>query len=170
MIPPDSHASVGATAPARDAAEQAALHAALRELFERKITFNQVLGVRVASFDPERPALSFAMRPDLVGHFAYGRLHGGVISTVLDATGAFALMVAQGAKHRSESAEQIMHRFLRMGTIDLRVDYLRPGIGERFVATAEVSRLGGRLGATQMRLTSDRGEVIATAAAAYTIS
>lgn len=29
----------------------------------------------------------FEMKPDLVRHFTYGRLHGGVISSVLDAMG-----------------------------------------------------------------------------------
>ena len=58
-------------------------------------------------------------------------------------------------------------RFLKMGTIDLRVDYLRPGLGRHFVASAEPTRLGGRIGSTQMRLVNDEGSLIATAAAAY---
>jgi uncharacterized protein (TIGR00369 family) len=57
-----------------------------------------------------------------------------------------------------------------MGTIDLRVDYLRPGIGRHFEAQAEVTRLGGRVGSTQMRLVNDEGTLIATAAAAYIVS
>jgi uncharacterized protein (TIGR00369 family) len=63
-----------------------------------------------------------------------------------------------------------MHRFARMSTIDLRVDFLRPGIGTSFIATATVTRLGGRIGSTQMRLVSDQGTLIATAAAAYVIA
>ena len=57
-----------------------------------------------------------------------------------------------------------------MGTIDLRVDYLRPGLGEHFVASAEVTRLGGRVGSTQMRLHNDGGTLIATGAAVYVVS
>jgi uncharacterized protein (TIGR00369 family) len=57
-----------------------------------------------------------------------------------------------------------------MSTIDLRIDYLRPGVGTSFVATAAVTRLGGRIGSTQMRLTNDQGIVIATGSAAYVIS
>ena len=100
------------------------------------------------------------MKPDLVGHYLYGRLHGGVISTVLDATGAFALMCAQGERHPAETADQVMARFARMGTIDLRIDFLRQGLGTTFDATAHVTRLGGRVGATQM----------STGAAAYILS
>ena len=154
----------------RDADEQVRLDAALKDLFEQRITFNQVLGLQIESLVPDAVRLSFAMRPELVGHYLYGRLHGGVISSVLDAAGGFALMVAIGERHRTETAEQVLHRFAKMGTIDLRVDFLRQGLGQRFTATAEVTRLGGRVGSTQMRLVNDEGTLIATAAAAYMIS
>lgn len=154
----------------RDAAEQSRLDAALKDLFEQRITFNQVLGLQIESLQPDAVRLSFAMRPELVGHYLYGRLHGGVISAVLDATGGFALMVAIGERHRTETAEQVLHRFAKMGTIDLRVDFLRQGLGQRFAATAEVTRLGGRVGSTQMRLVNEEGTLIATGAAAYMIA
>ncbi len=158
-----------AIGPRRSADEQARLDAALTELFERRISFNQVLGLRVTQLLPQ-VQLAFDMRPELVGHYLYGRLHGGVISATLDATGGFALMVAIGEKHHDETTEQVMHRFSRMGTIDLRIDYLRPGIGQHFVATAEVTRLGGRVGSTLMRLVNEQGTLVATGAAAYMIS
>ena len=155
--------------PRRSAEEQARLDAALTDLFERRITFNQVLGLRVTQLAPQ-VQLAFEMRPELVGHYLYGRLHGGVISATLDATGGFALMVAIGEKHVDETTEQVMHRFARMGTIDLRIDYLRQGLGQSFIASAEVTRLGGRVGSTLMRLVNEQGTLIATGAAAYMIS
>jgi uncharacterized protein (TIGR00369 family) len=158
-----------AIGPRRSAGEQARLDAALTDLFERRISFNQVLGLRVTQLLPQ-VQLAFDMRPELVGHYLYGRLHGGVISATLDATGGFALMVGIGEKHHDETTEQVMHRFARMGTIDLRIDYLRPGIGQHFVATAEVTRLGGRVGSTLMRLVNEQGTLVATGAAAYMIS
>ena len=154
----------------RPADEQVRLDAALIDLFERRITFNQTLGLSVESVRAAGPTIHFAMRPELVGHYLHGRLHGGVISATLDATGALALMVAIGEKHCDESADQILHRFARMGTIDLRVDYLHPGVGKSFTASAVVTRLGGRIGSTQMRLVNDQGTLISTAAAAYVIS
>ncbi|MBI3368531.1 MAG: thioesterase family protein [Burkholderiales bacterium] len=146
------------TAPPRSPAEQARLDAALTDLVQHRIPFNQVLGLKVHSLRPEF-RVRFAMRPDLVGHDLTGRLHGGVISAALDAMGGCALMQAIGDKHPSDSAEQVMHRFSRLGTIDLRVD-----------ASAEVTRLGGRVGSVQMRLINDSDELIATAAAAYIVS
>jgi len=154
----------------RTAAEQESLHAALTELWEQRISFNQVLGLKLLSLQPQDVRLVVAMRPELVGHYAYGRLHGGVISATLDALGGLALMVALGEKHCDESADQVLHRFARMGTIDLRVDYLRPGVGSRFIAQAEVTRLGGRIGSTQMRLLSDTDTLVATGAASYVVA
>lgn len=154
--------------PRRTAAEQARLDAELTKLAEVHIRFNQVLGLKLVAAKP--PALRFDMRPELIGHHLHGRLHGGVISATLDALGGMALMWAIGEKHAEETAAQVMHRWLRVGTIDLRVDYLRPGIGRYFTADAAVLRLGGRVGSTQMRLHSDGGSLIATATAAYVVS
>lgn len=154
----------------RSSDEQARLDAALIDLFEHKITFNQVLGLKIASVRPGDVRGIITMKPELVGHYSYGRLHGGVISAVLDAMGGLALMVGIAERHPHDNMLQVMQRFSRMGTIDLRVDYLRPGLGRHFVASAEPSRLGGRIGSTQMRLVNDEGTLIATAAAAYVVA
>jgi len=154
----------------RSAAEQALVDAELVQIFQHRITFNQILGLRIDSVRPGDIRASLPMRPELVGHFAYGRLHGGVISAVLDAMGGLAAMVGVAERHANDSAQQVLHRFGRLGTIDLRVDFLRPGIGRQFVATAEVTRLGGRVGSTQMRLVNDEGTLIATGAASYIVS
>jgi uncharacterized protein (TIGR00369 family) len=154
----------------RSAAEQGRLDAALTTLFEQQISFNQVLGLKFTGHGTNGPTLRFDMRPELVGHHLYGRLHGGVISATLDAMGGLAVMWAIAEKHADEAAAQVMHRFAKLGTIDLRVDYLRPGLGKHFVAQAEVMRLGGRVGTTQMRLVNDEGTLIATGAAAYMVS
>lgn len=154
----------------RSAAEQKRLEKALVEIFEKRIRFNETLGLKVVSLAPTAPMLRFEMRDDLIGHYGSGRLHGGVISATLDAMGGFAIMVALAEKHADEGLEQVTHRFGRVGTIDLRVDYLRQGLGRYFTASAEVTRLGGRVAATQMRLANDEGTLIATAAAAYMIS
>lgn len=156
-------------APRRGSAEQARVDAELTAMFEHRITFNEVIGIRIASSRPGDVRVRFDMRPSLVGHYHYGRLHGGVIATVLDATAGFALMVAVAEKFCDETADQVMHRFGRMGTIDLRVDYLRPGLGRWFEASAKVIRLGGRLGSTQMALHSDEGTLIATGAASFVV-
>jgi len=154
----------------RSHAEQARIEALLKDVYEHKIRFDEVLGLKVESFDLEKPALYFDMRPELVGNFVSGRLHGGAIAAVLDTVGGFAVTVAIAEKYCDEDAEQVGHRFGRIGTIDLRVDFLRQGIGKRFHATAKVIRLGGRIASTQMELSNEEGLLIATGAAAYVVS
>lgn len=156
--------------PRRSAAEQARLDAMLRELFEHRLCFHEVIGFRITSLDPAAPKLEFAMRPDLIGHYLHGRLHGGVIATALDAVAGLAVTVAIAEKFNDESAEQVAHRFGRVGTIDLRTDYLHQGIGKKFTATGRITRLGGRIASVQMTLENDAGLLIATGCASYVIS
>ena len=156
--------------PRRTPEQEAAYRDLLREIFEVKICFNQLLGLKVLSMQHDAPRLGFAMRDELIGSYAHGRLHGGVISAVLDTVGGFAVTLAIGEKFAGETAEPVAHRFGRIGTIDLRVDYLRPGIGQHFEATASVIRLGGRIASTQMSLLDPQGQIIATGAAAYVVS
>lgn len=162
----------GATQPARRRTpeEQAELETMLRELFEHRLAFNELLGLKVVSLAPEKPQLGFAMRRELIGNFVQGRLHGGVISATLDTVGGLAVAVAIAEKHCDEDASQIAQRFHRVGTIDLRVDYLRPGIGQRFLASATVIRLGGRIASVQMMLENEAGTLIATGSAAYVVA
>lgn len=141
----------------------------LKQIFEERIVFNQVLGLKITSLLPERVLARIDMRPELVGHYAYNRVHGGVISAGLDAMGGLAVMAAIGARHMDEAPEQRLHRFAKLGTIDLRIDYLRPGRGKYFVATGRVVRLGGRVAVVHMELVNDTGEQIATGSAAYII-
>lgn len=156
--------------PRRSPEEQARLEASLRDVFEHKLCFNELLGFKIESLDPEAPQISFAMRKDLIGHFLHGRLHGGVIATVLDTVGGLAATVAIAEKFNDESTEQVAHRFGRIGTIDLRTDFLRQGIGKKFTATGRVTRLGGRLASVQMTLENEAGLLIATGCASYVIS
>jgi uncharacterized protein (TIGR00369 family) len=154
----------------RTAAEQARIDATIIEIFQDLISFNRVLGLEILSVKPGDVRARFAMRPELVGHYAHGRLHGGVISAVLDAMGALALLVSIAERHPQDNPSQLAQRFTRMGTIDLRVDFLRQGQGAHFTATSEVMRLGGRIGSAQMRLLDASGKLIATGAASYVVA
>jgi uncharacterized protein (TIGR00369 family) len=153
----------------RSASEEAKTQQAITAIFEKHITFNQTLGFKVVKFGSS-PQVRFDMRPELVGHFQYGRLHGGVISAVLDATGGYALMCSFAELHPHEDCNEVIARFMKLGTIDMRVDYLRPGLGDYFIATANVTRHGGRIGSTQMALHNHAGELIATGAGTYVVS
>ena len=142
----------------------------IRRMFEERIAFNQVLGLKLVEMAADHVLGRVAMRPELVGHFTHQRLHGGVISATLDAMGGMAVMAAIGARHMDEPPARRLERFLKLGTIDLRIDYLRQGIGDFFTAHAEVLRLGSRVASTRMEFRGADGALIATGAAAYIVS
>ena len=142
----------------------------LKKLFEEMIIFNQVIGLKVTSLKPSMVRGRIDMKRELIGHFAFNRLHGGVISAGLDAIGGLAVMAAIGARHMDEPPVQRLHRFGKLGTIDLRIDYLRPGIGEHFELRAEVLRLGSRVATTRMEFLGADGKLLSTGAGAYIVS
>ena len=142
----------------------------LRQVFEQRIPFNQVIGLKRVEMAADHVVGRVDMRPELVGHFSYNRLHGGVISATLDAMGGMAVMAAIGARHMDEPPARRLERFVKLGTIDLRIDYLRQGIGDFFTAHAEVLRLGSRVASTRMEFRGADGALIATGAAAYIVS
>lgn len=144
--------------------------AGLRQMFEERILFNQLLGLKITSMKPERVLGAIEMKRELIGHFAHQRMHGGVISACVDAMGGLAVMAAIGARHMDEPPEQRLFRFMKLGTIDLRVDYLRPAVGERFEIHAEVLRLGSRVASTRMEFTDSDGKLLAAGSGAYIIS
>ena len=141
-----------------------------REIYEEKIVFNHTLGLKLTSIAPNVVSARIEMKPALVGHFAYNRIHGGVISAVLDAIGSAAVMACLAAKHMKESPSERLERFAKLGTIDLRVDYLRPGIGEHFTIHAEALRVGSRVGSSRMEFRGPDGTLMSTGAAAYIVS
>jgi len=142
------------------------MQAQLRQIFEENVPFNRVLGLKVESIDPEAPKLRFDMRPELIGNPRRQILHGGVISAVLDVAAGFAVHL-QVSKNRIENPD--VAPFPSIGTIDLRVDYLRPGRGKYFIATGRVVRLGNRVAVAHTELENDAGELIATGGAAYMV-
>jgi uncharacterized protein (TIGR00369 family) len=141
----------------------------LRAVFEERIRFNQLLGLRIDTLEADRVSAHIAMRPELLGHFAHQRLHGGVISAALDAIGGLAVMAAIGARHMDEAVDARLARFNKLGTIDLRVDYLRPATGAQFTVHAAVLRLGSRVASTRMEFLDSQGKLLSTGAAAYIV-
>ena len=144
--------------------------AGLTQLFEERIPFNSSLGLRIDSLAGEGVTGHLAMRPELIGHYAHQRLHGGVISATLDAMAGLAVMAAIGARHLDEAPGDRLRRFGKLGTIDLRIDYLRPAIGPRFLLRAEVLRLGSRVATTRMEFADGEGKLLSSGSAAYIVS
>lgn len=114
--------------------------AELIEWFERGIPFNVMLGLRVDAFTRGRAVLRLPWQDALVGDVARPSLHGGVTSMLADTAGGAACFA------------MLDRPTDRVSTVDLRVDYLRPGAGEDVVCRAEVLRMGNRVGVTRMEV------------------
>lgn len=142
----------------------------LKDIFENKIVFNKTLGLKITVLRSNGVAGRIDMKHELVGHYSFNRIHGGVISASLDAMGGLAVMAAIGARHMNESPAQRLHRFAKLGTIDLRVDYLRPGISDHFEMRAEVLRLGSRVASTRMEFYGADGKLMSVGSGAYIVS
>ena len=99
------------------------------------------------------------MRDELIGNFIRRSLHGGVISAVLDTVGGLVAFVS--LLDRVDSEEAGLARLANVGTIDIRVDYLRSGVGRSFVATGETLRTGNKVAVTRMELHNDEGVLLA---------
>ena len=134
--------------------------ALLKEVFEKRIVFNSVIGMEILSAEDGKASLRFDMKPELVGNFNLQILHGGVISAALDVIGAVAV-IAGFPEHSP---------MFSMGTVDLRTDFLRPGRGKQFTATGSVMRHGRILSSTRMELVNETGDLIATGTAVYRVS
>ena len=144
--------------------------ALLKDLFEHKIVFNRILGVQLVSVAPALVQARLDFKPELVGHYIHNRIHGGVVSAALDALGGLAALSSVAARHMDESPTQRLHRFAKLGTIDLRIDYLRPVVGETFQLRAEALRAGSRVASTRMEWLAADGKLLCTGAGAYIIS
>jgi uncharacterized protein (TIGR00369 family) len=131
----------------------------LRQVAEELIPFNKFLGVRVVSLEPGRVELEIPFRDELVGDWMKPAIHGGVISALADAAGGFAIWGA------------VEHPSARVSTIDLRIDYLRPGRLETLLAEAVAVRVGRSVGVADVRVfhASARDAVVATGKGVYSI-
>jgi uncharacterized protein (TIGR00369 family) len=132
---------------------------ALRQFAEEFIPFNKYLGVRAVEIEKGHARLEVPFRDELIGDPLKRALHGGVISALADTAGGIAVWAG------------IEDPRARVSTIDLRVDYLRPGRNETLVAVATVVRLGNRVGVSDVRLfhPSAPSETIAMGKGVYNI-
>lgn len=141
----------------------------LCEMYERKIPFNKVLGLKIESLKMEDVRVKFDMKDAFIGNYVHGILHGGVISAVLDTTGGLTASLGVLQKMKGQTAEEIGKSLTKIGTIDLRIDYLRPGKGNCFVGTGAIMRSGRRVSVTRMELYNDQDVLIAVGTGTYIV-
>lgn len=139
------------------------------QIFVYHMPFNQALGLELERLEADYAELGFSNKTMLVGNAAQQILHGGVIASVLDVAAGLVCVSHALSRQQNISENELRQRLSRMGTIDIRVDYLRPGRGERFVATSSLLRAGNKVAVARVELHNQQGDYIATATATYLI-
>jgi acyl-coenzyme A thioesterase PaaI-like protein len=131
--------------------------------------FVKLVGIELVEASNEHVKAHFAMKPELVGNTIKQILHGGVIATALDMVGGIMGVVAVYQRMRQDDVprDERYMRLAKLGTIDMRVDYLMPGRGKHFEASATLLRVGKKVFVTRMELHNDSGELIAAATGTY---
>ena len=139
------------------------------QVFLEHIPFNQVIGISLGAYTENKVQLCFSRRDDLIGNKLRNILHGGVTSSVLDTVGGLfaARSVFQSLKECTFADFQ--SKFSKIGTIDLRVDYLRPGRGELFTASAFLLRSGNKVAVCRMELHNEKEELLALGTGTYLV-
>ena len=114
--------------------------------------FSQVIGAELVSISPGGAELAVTIKDSLKQQ--HGFLHGGVVSYLADNALTFA-----GGSILGDSV-----------TLEMKINYLRPAVGERLVATATVVSSSRRFAICECRVSALTGsESILVAAALGTI-
>jgi uncharacterized protein (TIGR00369 family) len=93
------------------------------------VPYNAALGLKVEDIEVGVSYLRLPYRTELVGNRATGVLHGGMVTGLIDAACGLAVFLK-------------LQRVIRIATLDLRIDYLRPAEPPRDVrARAECYKL-----------------------------
>ncbi|PSQ56846.1 hypothetical protein BRD22_04135 [Halobacteriales archaeon SW_8_68_21] len=118
------------------------------------IPFHRRHDLEVLSVTPDRATVRLPFDPGLVGNPDLDVLHGGVVSAVVDLTGAAVFVGGREAY---------------TPTIDLRVNYLEAAGRDPLYATATVDRRGAGIGVASVEVES-RDAVCATGTGVYKLT
>ena len=125
----------------------------IQAIFDRS-PFIGFLGVKVLGVDHDKSTFSARMplRPELERRAGTKQFHGGPIASFIDIVGAFAIGMMVGGG---------------VPTINLRIDYLRPSIGDYIDATAVVRRAGRSTAVVDVEVFGPDGKLVAVGRGTY---
>jgi len=141
----------------------------ISDMFMNQMPFNDLLGMRITNYTTDSIELRINMDDKLIGNPIRKILHGGVTASLLDVAGGMLVAAAAIPYMKTKNAANFHQNLKSLGTIDLRVDYLRPGWGDEFTATAHVIRSGNKVAVTRMELHNQEGVHIAFGTGTYLV-
>ena len=125
----------------------------IQAMFDRS-PFISGLGLRVESLDYDASELTVTMplNPSLERRAGTKQFHGGPIASFIDTVGDFAIGMMVGGG---------------VPTMNLRVDYLKPAVGDRITATARVRRAGRTVAVVDIDVFDEKGSLVAVGRGTY---
>ena len=125
---------------------------------EQKVPFNRLLQVKIIDLHKGFCRVKIPWNPDLLGDPDRKAVHGGVLASILDVAGGTAAMT------------ELEHK-QRLSTLNLRVDYLKPGPPENLICDAFVVHKGNKVCHVSMKLFPEgKEESIALGQAIYSVA
>jgi len=137
------------------------------QVFDKQLPFNRFLGLEIHQDSFEKATISLPWQDNLMGNPYHKILHGGVTAAILDTVGGLMAMLYVVKDLENIKLTDFQRRISSVSTIDMRVDYLRPGKGEKFIATAEMIRKGKKVAVCRMELHNEQGTHIAFGTGTY---
>jgi len=141
----------------------------LADYWNNNMPFNQLLGLEITRFDTEKSEIRFAWQDKLIGNPMQKILHGGVTASALDLAGGTVAAANIINQLDDVTPESIQKSLSRLGTIDLRTDFLRPGRGNLFIVTARIIRSGSKVAVARMEMHNEDGDHIAFGTGTYMV-
>ncbi|MDP6774168.1 MAG: PaaI family thioesterase [Rhodospirillales bacterium] len=125
----------------------------IQAMFDRS-PFISGLGLRVQSLDYDASELTVTMplNPSLERRAGTKQFHGGPIASFIDTVGDFAIGMMVGGG---------------VPTMNLRVDYLKPAVGDGITGTARVRRAGRTVAVVDIDVFDEKGSLVAVGRGTY---
>jgi uncharacterized protein (TIGR00369 family) len=139
-------------------------------LMTRHHPFLELMGVTVEPTEDDNVRIRFSMRENLCGHPGMHILQGGVVSCMIDILGGAVASWHQIKDIQDHPVEEQLKRMGAVRTLDMRVDYLRPGKGQEFTVTGSVLRDGKKVLVIRMELKNEEQSLIATGIGTFLVA
>ena len=114
--------------------------------------FHRWLGLKIVQQNNDHLELEMPWREELVSNPVIGAVHGGILASLIDLTGLYAIIAAGG---------------IARATVDLRVDYHRAATNGPLRAIGQVVKLGKTISTADTRILDDDDRLVASGRGTY---
>ena len=114
--------------------------------------FHRWLGLKIVQQNNDQLELEMPWRDELVSNPVIGAVHGGILASLIDLTGLYAIIAAGG---------------IAKATVDMRLDYHRAATNGPLRAFGRVVKLGKTISTADTRIIDDDDRLVASGRGTY---